>query len=279
MGGLFYNLGKKVGPKVRKARWMWLSATGSEADAIAVEYSVGVDLAHEIRSQLDLAPGPRETRDEGRGTRDERRRAHRPSSLVHRPSVLSSSIVPFIGRRLADCVANKYRRFAFEIAKDAEPNAFALPGGFIFVTQSLVDLCRGDRDAIAFILGHEMAHVIRGHAMNRIVSSSAINIACRVAPTRGLLSGWLRRVGVQFLQSAYSQDMESQADRLALRLVAAAGYDPKGGVRLFERLAALSAAPSQIDLGKYFSSHPSFEARIRAINKLLGNRRSKILNP
>ena len=240
MGGLFYNLGKKVGPKVRKAKWMWLSATGNEAETIAVEYEVGQDLAHEIRSQLGRNQGIQDNQN------------------LHE-----------LGQRLADCVANKHRRFAFEMIEGAEPNAFALPGGFVFVTQSLLDLFRHDQNEVAFILGHEMAHIIRGHAMNRIVSNSAIRMASRAAPTRGLFSGWLRRVGVQFLESAYSQDMESEADQLGVRLLSAAGFDPKGGVHLFDRLAKLNTPPRPIDLGKYFSSHPSFENRIRHINRLL----------
>ena len=246
MGGLFYNLGKKVGPKVRKAKWMWLSATGSEAETIAIEYEVGQDLAHEIRSQLGRSQDIQHTRK------------------------LSDT-----GQRLAGCVANRHRKFAFETIKGVEPNAFALPGGFVFITQSLLDLCRYDQDGVAFILGHEMAHIIRGHAMNRIVSNSAIRIASRAAPTRGLFSGWLRRVGVQFLESAYSQDMETEADRLGVHLVAAAGYDPKGGVQLFARLAKLNAPPDQIDLGSYFSSHPSFEIRIRNMNHLLRTSRQQ----
>jgi predicted Zn-dependent protease len=241
LGGLFYSLGRRVGPKVRKAKWMWLSATGSDADAIAIEYHVGQDLANEIRSQLDYGREPQCDR-----------------------------MLNQIGQRLAHCVANKLRRFSFETIKGPEPNAFALPGGFVFVTKSLVDLCQSDPDEIAFILGHEMAHVVRGHAMNRIVSNSAINIASRVGPGRGPLSNWLRHVGVQFLESAYSRDMETEADRLGVRLVAAAGFDPQGGAKLFARLAKLGAPGGQTNLGKYFSSHPSFEARIHTVNRTSG---------
>jgi predicted Zn-dependent protease len=215
---------------------MWQSVTGSEADAIKVEYEVGLDLAREIRQQL------------GKG---------------QEPQI--DQMLNEIGNRLAPCVANKSRRFSFETVKGPEPNAFALPGGFIFVTQSLVELCRYDQDEIACILGHEMAHVIRGHAMNRIVSNSAIAVASRAAPIRGVLSGWLRKVGVQFLESAYSKDLESEADRLGVRLVAAADYEPDACVQLFLRLAKLSSHPSQFDLGSYFSSHPPFNVRIENI--------------
>lgn len=246
MSGLFYNLGRKVGPKVRKAKWMWLSATGSEADAVAVEYGVGQDLAREIRSQLGPSREPQ-----------------------------TDQILNEIGPRLAGCVASKARRFSFETLQGTEPNAFALPGGFVFVTKSLVELCQHDPDEVAFILAHEVGHIVRGHAMNRIVGNSAIAAASRAASTRGLLGGWLRRAGVQFLESAYSQDMESEADRFGVHLAAAAGYDPRACVQLFSRLAKLGSSGDPFDLGSYFSSHPSFEVRIHSVNRLLRKHRQQ----
>jgi len=244
---LFYNLGRKVGPQVRKAKWLWQSMTGTEADAIKVEEEVGRDLAHEIRSQLGTGREPKTTQ-----------------------------VLNEIGRDVAACVANKLRVFSFETVDGAEPNAFALPGGFIFVTRSLADLCLPDRSELAFILGHEMAHVIRGHAINRIVSQSAIAAASRAAPIRGAVSGWLRKVGVQFLESTYSQELESEADQLGLRLASAAGYDPRGSLRLFARLAKMRSGPHDLDLGSYFSSHPSFDIRIESINSQLRRRRRQV---
>ena len=244
MTRLFYNLGRKVGPRVRKAKWIWQSVTGAEADAIKVEHEVGRDLAHEIRTQL--GPG-------------------------REPQI--EQLLNVIGHRVVSCVANKSRVFSFETVEGSEPNAFALPGGFIFVTKSLVELCRQDEDEVAFILGHEMAHVIRGHAMNRIVSNSAIAAASRAVPIRGAISGWLRKVGIRFLESTYSQELESEADQLGVRLMAAAGYDPRSGVQLFQRLAKLNSAPEKFDLGSYFSSHPPFDVRIENINLQLRRRR------
>ena len=84
-GSLFYNLGKKVGPKVRKARWVWESMTGTEADTIQLEHGVGLDLAGEIRRQLRPDPDPEMGR-----TLDQ------------------------IGCRLVERVANRRRSFHFE---------------------------------------------------------------------------------------------------------------------------------------------------------------------
>lgn len=240
MSGLFYSLGKKVGPKIRKAKWFWQSIAGTEADALKIEHEVGLDLAREVRSQLKFDSQPQ-----------------------------TEKILNEISDRLTACVVKKTRQFNFEAVIAAEPNAFALPGGFIFISNSLLELCQFKHDEVAFILAHEMGHVIRGHAMSRIISNSAIATVSRAAPVRGTLSGWLRKVGVQFLESAYSQDLESEADKLGVRLVAAARYDSQACVRLLSRLAKLSRPIGKLDLGSYFSSHPPFDVRIRNINHWL----------
>jgi predicted Zn-dependent protease len=243
MKRLFYNLGRKVGPHFRKAKWILQSMTGSEAEAIKAEHEVGQDLARQVRGQL------------------------RPDAESRVVRMLND-----VGFRLAGCVANKLRRFSFEAVEGGEPNAFALPGGFVFVTRSLVELCEWKEDEVAFILGHEMSHVMRGHAMDRIISNSAIAMGAKAAPIRGSLSGWLQKVGVRFLESAYSQDLELEADRLAVRLTEAAGYDPKASIRLLSRLAEISQRSTSSGLGDYFSSHPRFEVRIRDVKNLLRQR-------
>ena len=240
MSNLFYNLGKMVGPRVRKVKWIWQSITASEADAIQAEHKVGQDLAREIRNRLELDTEPR-----------------------------AGQMLNKEGRHLTACVANKLRTFSFEVIKGTEPNAFALPGGFIFVTRSLLELCGWNQDEVAFILGHEMGHVIRGHAMDRIITNSAIAVGAKAAPIRGLLASWLRGVGMKVVESAYSQDLELEADTLGARLAAAAGYDPHAPIQLLSRLSELSQPAKQFSLGNYFSSHPAFDVRIHNVDHLL----------
>ena len=239
MSSLFYNLGKMAGPKVRKVKWIWHSITASEADTIKAEHEVGKDLACEIRNQLELDTEPR-----------------------------AGQLLSEVGSHLAVRVTNKLRTFSFEVIKGSEPNAFALPGGFIFVTRSLLELCDWNQDEIAFILGHEMGHVIRGHAMDRIIANSAIAVGAKNTPLRGLLVSWLGRVGVKFLESTYSQDMELEVDTLGARLVTAAGYDPHAPTQLLSRLRKLNQSDKQSSLGNYFSSHPTFDIRIHNIDRL-----------
>ena len=242
-GSLFYNLGKKVGPKVRKAKWVWTSVTGTEADTLQLEHEVGLDLAEEARQQLE------------------------PDRDAEVGQMLSE-----IGARLVDRVANKSRSFCFEAFLAQEPNAFALPGGGIFISRPIIELCRRAPDEVAFILAHEMSHVIKGHAIERIVTNSAVSAASRAASVRGVLGPWLQRVGVRFLETAYSRDQELEADRLGMRLVMAAGYDPEGSVRLLKRLAELKSGPDPLNLGEYFSTHPTFDLRIRSVRRLLDSR-------
>jgi predicted Zn-dependent protease len=243
-GSLFYNLGRRIGPKVRKVRWMWESLAGTEADAIRMEHGVGLDLAHEARLQLTMDSDPQ-----------------------------TATLLEEVGGRLSACVANRLRSFRFDAFEGGQPNAFALPGGFIFVSRPILELCQWDKDQIAFVLAHEMAHVIRRHAIERIVANSAVSMAARAATVRGALGPWLHKVGLQFLETAYSRDQELEADHLGVRLVMAAGYRPQAAIELLSRLAERNKTADPAALGEYFSTHPSSDVRIRSIRLLLQQHR------
>ena len=245
MRGLFYKLGRMVGPRVRKVNWVWQSMTASEGEGIRAEYAVGRDLAGKFRNQLELETDP-----------------------------LAGKMLQKVGQHLTGCVANKLRRFTIEPIKGTEPNAFALPGGFVFVSSSLGELCEWNEDEIAFILAHEMAHVIRGHAADRIIANSAIALGVKTLNIHSFGAAALGRAGIGLLQSAYSQDLESEADRLAARLVIAAGYDRHAPIKLLRRLEELSRAGNKFDIGNYFSSHPALELRIQNLDRLLSERPS-----
>jgi beta-barrel assembly-enhancing protease len=236
VSGLFYNFGRMLGPHVRKARWLWQSVAGDEADAMRLEREVGSDLARGIRQQLKVDTDPQ-----------------------------IAQLLNEVGSRLTACVANKLRSFGFEALEGGQPNAFALPGGYIFVTRSLVELCERNQDEIAFILGHEMSHVIRGHAMDRIITNSAISLGTKLTSVRGPITGLLSNVGVRLLESSYSQDLEMEADKLGALLVDAAGYNPKAAAVMLSRLAQLNPSGAESGIGHYFSSHPAINLRIKNI--------------
>ena len=240
MAGWLYKLGKLAGPKVRKGKWLWTSLTGTTKEALRAEYDVGRDMAQEVRRQL--------------GTDDDAEAAR---------------LVQDIGRRLAACVTDQDRTFEVAVVRGAAPNAFALPGGFVFVTRPLVALCERREAELAFVVAHEMAHVIRGHALDRVLSDSATAAASRAIAARSGLGAWVRHVGVKYLTGAYSRDRELGADELGARLADAAGYGREGAVRLLERLDRLRAEgmADALGLGQYFASHPPTAERVRAVRK------------
>jgi predicted Zn-dependent protease len=236
----FYRFGRMVGRKLRKAAWMWESLAGSEADSIRAEYSVGRDMAAVIRAQM-----PCET------------------------DVEVQAFLDGIGQQLAQSVRNKLHRFRVSAVEEDHPTAFALPGGFIFVARSLVALCNRDRDETAFVLAHEMAHVVRRHAIDRLLRETAVSAASLASPARGWLAPWIRKAGLQWLESAHSQEQEFEADALGALLMRAAGFDPTGAIRLLERLHRLDQTSDHSGLGAYFSTHPAVTDRILKLRRRL----------
>ena len=239
MPGLFYNLGAMAGPTVRKGKWLWQSLTGTDDEIIEAEEAVGRDLAAEMAQQLGI---------------DEDARTQRA--------------VREIGGRLAGRVKNRRRRFDFHVVAGGTANAFALPGGFIFITRPLIELIGGAPDELAFILGHEMGHVIEQHPMQRIMSDAGLSAALRITPAGRLGGAWLKNTAAQMLQSAYSQDRELIADRFGARLAAAAGYDALACPRMLGRLKQVSVE-RQLPLAEYFSTHPPLDLRVSELQRYL----------
>ena len=174
---------------------------------------------------------------------------------------------------LTACLLNKKRHFQTTLVNDSQPNAFALPGGFLFVEQSLLELCQWNRDEAAFVLAHEIGHVIEGHAIERLVGDRVIGQAIGRLPIGGMPGMLLRQAAAMFVTTAYSREQEFQADNFAARLAAAAGFDPTAGTRLFHRLESLKNQNEALPLADYFATHPPLEERVAALHRQLGTHR------
>ena len=238
----FYRLGQMFGIRMRQAKWIWQSAAGSEADAIQAEQRVGRDMASVVLEET--------SRDSDQTTQ---------------------VLLDEVGTQLGSAVRNRLHRFQMTCIKADWPTAFALPGGFIFVARRLVDLCDWNRDEVAFILGHEMAHVIRRHAIDRLLTQQVLSAVTLVSPGRGALASWIRRVGLQSLERAYSQDEEFEADELGLLLVRAAHFEPAGAIRVLQRLGELDRSPDPLGLGAYLSTHPPIGDRVLRLRRIIEN--------
>ncbi|CAN5802818.1 hypothetical protein BH11PSE13_BH11PSE13_15620 [soil metagenome] len=157
------------------------------------------------------------------------------------------------------------------------PNALALPGGTIVLTDALVELMPGEDDAVLGVLGvlgHEFGHVLRRHAMRQLVQASAVGFAVSIAfGDYGTLIG---SAPVLLATLGYSRDLEREADAESVRLMRASGISPRVMATFFEALERWRAEQSgdQADkgdkgtagsddaIGLAFSSHPATADRI-----------------
>lgn len=240
MEDFFFKLGRKAGAGMRKGKWILASLTAGEAEALEAEYQAGCDLARAFdrRSPFD---------DDSR----------------------SRDLLAGIRARLCERLTNKQRQWRVVVTQAEEAGAFALPGGFLYVTRPLLEMCRFDEDEVACVVGHEMGHVVHGHAMERVTSqflTSAVTRAARIPG--GLLTQWILGTGINLFHSAYSQERELEADEFGARLAAAAGYDPRGAIRALERLRDAEVRDG-LPLAEYFSSHPPIDVRIEGLRELI----------
>jgi len=159
-------------------------------------------------------------------------------------------------------VKEKKLPFIVRVTAEREPNAIALPGGPIFVSWPLLEMCQWQRDEIAFVLGHEMAHIVRQHTLNRIVKDAALSLLLRQSSGRNAASAWLSKAGRQLLGHAYSRDDELEADVFAVALVGTVGGDALAGERLLKKLAQGTAGQSVGIAGGYLATHPPLIERV-----------------
>ena len=138
------------------------------------------------------------------------------------------------------------------------PNAFALPGGTMVMTDELVELVDGDTAVLAGVLAHELGHVRHRDGMRLLIQASAVGVLASVVV--GDFSSLLTAVPVVLGQSAYSRDAERRADAEAVRLLRDAGLSPAVMASFFEKIAKQQG---EHRLGIAIASHPADAERIR----------------
>lgn len=143
-------------------------------------------------------------------------------------------------------------------------NAFCMPGGKIAFYSGILDQLKLTDDEVAMIMGHEIAHALREHARERMGKGAATNIGAGVLSQLfglGQVGQTLTNYGAQLLNLQFGREDESEADLVGLELGARAGYDPRAGITLWQKMATASrGAPPQ-----WLSTHPSGPTRIAEI--------------
>ncbi|MGH9555687.1 MAG: M48 family metallopeptidase, partial [Terriglobales bacterium] len=182
-----------------------------------------------------------------------------------------------IGSHLAARALRKLPYRFHYIPEDGMVNAFALPGGHVFIGKGLLELMDSE-DQLAAVLGHEIEHIDRRHCVERF------QLEAQMRKLSLGVVGALAQIPVEVFQAGYTKNQELEADSEGTRLAVRAGYSYQGAVRLFEAMekhyATSPSAPERKSLrreiGKlavqtvsgYFQSHPPKAERVRQIREL-----------
>jgi predicted Zn-dependent protease len=151
-----------------------------------------------------------------------------------------------------------------------ELNAFCMPGGKIMFYTGLINQLHLSDDEIAIVMGHEISHALREHSREQVSQAMAAQAAIGVgAALFGLGEGSasVANAGYEALiATRFSRTDESEADRIGLELTARAGYDPRAGVTLWQKMinASQGGRPPE-----FLSSHPAEASRVQQIQALL----------
>ncbi|HEU0106795.1 MAG TPA: M48 family metallopeptidase [Vicinamibacteria bacterium] len=195
---------------------------------------------------------------------------------------MTEGYINAIVQRLAAVAPGPRFPYRAHVVNAAEINAFALPGGYVYVNRGLIEAVRNEGE-LAGVLAHEMAHVAQRHGTSQ--ATKAYGAQMGVGLLGSLLGGRDQRLGVpeqvigslglNALFMKFSRNAESEADRVGAQMMSRAGYDPMAMANFFDLLAAQQRGnPSGVS--QFFSDHPSPQNRsasIRALAAQLGRGR------
>jgi predicted Zn-dependent protease len=181
------------------------------------------------------------------------------------PDVALQAYVAGVGKDLASRSERPNLPWSFQVVDDPTPNAFALPGGFIFVTRGLMGLMTSEAE-LATVLGHEIGHVTARHSVEQMSRAELAQVGLGVGSILvpelqqyGNIAG----AGLQLLFLKYSRDDERQADQLGFRYALRAGYDVHQMADVFVALQRYGEAQGGSSLPSWLATHPATAERIQ----------------
>ncbi len=169
--------------------------------------------------------------------------------------------------------------FEFHVVRDADLNAFALPGGVVVINSGLIERADNASELLG-VIAHEISHVTERHGVRNIISSAGIVLTAQVliGDASGLLAT-IASAAPLLLNQSYSRDFERDADARGVALLQAANIDPQGMQKFFEKMIAHEkkmleqvgnddAAQAMKSLSRFLSTHPDTAERIERIQRL-----------
>jgi len=200
---------------------------------------------------------------------EEAKKVEQQIGLTDNPQL--TTYVESLGQRLATHSPRQDIPYQFYVVEMVEPNAFALPGGFVYVSRGLLPIVNSE-DELAGVVGHEIGHVAARHSVKRLSAAAPFAIVGGVAgAVTGIVSdnlsdavmGITGFTGSIFL-APYSRSQEREADTVGVDLAAAGGYDPDGLSRFLHALEVQEKLRTEKPTTpSFFDSHPSTPERVR----------------
>ena len=183
---------------------------------------------------------------------------------VQRLRAIAKRIIPYTARWNQDATQWQWQ---VNLIDSKDVNAFCMPGGKIGFFTGILSSLKLTDDEVAAVMGHEIAHALREHSREKMAKQGLTNMGARVggALISGIfgidpgITGTIASYGAQFAGLKFSRDDEREADLVGLDISSRAGYDPRAGIALWRKMAALNQrAPIEV-----FSTHPGGESRIK----------------
>lgn len=162
-------------------------------------------------------------------------------------------------------------RFHFAVLDEDEVNAYAAPGGYIFITRGALEVMESEAE-LAAVLAHEIAHVDAKHVVEEIRRADAFRVVQEEADLSGEVLERVTGVGSSLLFTGLSRGDEMEADSLAILYAGATGYRPDALVHFLERLQEMEADPARAGrLRQLGSTHPDSGERVEAARRILAS--------
>jgi len=167
-----------------------------------------------------------------------------------------------VGEKLIQISPRAGIEYEFNVVDMYEPNAFAFPGGFIYITRGMLDdFVRGDEDVLAFILAHELGHVDKRHGITQFEIQSDVDELLSVLFQENEPVLDMAQLLSAFMFLKYTRDQEIEADTYGMTVAKDAGYNPKAAVDFFKDLKVYEDSNYEY-VPEFLASHPDTFWRI-----------------
>jgi len=170
-----------------------------------------------------------------------------------------------IGRRLLTGAREVSFAYTFKVVKDNSINAFAVPGGHLYVNTGLIKASQSESE-LAAVLAHEISHAVARHGTRQMTQQYGYSLVLSLVlgQNPNLLAQMAAELFGKAGMMSYSRDYENQADFLGVETLYKTGYNPQGMVTFFQKIDTGSQAKSA-SISKYFSTHPLTSERIQRV--------------